>query len=179
VFATSYAAVDRELPALMARGRPAVLIMFGLAARSRHIRIETRARNALATAVPDASGHLPTARMIAPQGCAALSLPVPAQRLVAALRRLGIPAALSRDAGDYLCNYLCWRAGEAAGRDDAPRVIALVHVPKVHAPRLRATHARGSTAPPGRRRSRQQITFGDLVRAGEAIMAVALAATHR
>jgi pyroglutamyl-peptidase len=180
VFATSYAAVDRELPALLARERPDVLIMFGLATRSRHIRIETRARNARSGMVPDASGHLPTVDVIAPGLGGALSLPVPAQRLVAAVRGLGIPAALSRDAGDYLCNYLCWRAGEAVDRDGAPRVIAFVHVPKVHVLKVRATRARGPIARLARRqRSRRQITFDDLIRAGEAIMLVALEARHR
>jgi pyroglutamyl-peptidase len=180
VFATSYAAVDHELPALLARERPDVLIMFGLAARIRHIRIETRARNARNGMVPDASGHLPTAHMIAPAADAMLPLRVPAQRLVAAVRRLGVPAALSRDAGDYLCNYLCWRAGETVERDGVPRVLAFVHVPKVHAPKGRSTRTRVPTARRGRqRRSRQQITFDDLVRAGEAIMSVALEARHR
>jgi pyroglutamyl-peptidase len=47
VFHTSYAAVDRELPALLARERPHALVMFGLASGTRHFRIETRARNAL------------------------------------------------------------------------------------------------------------------------------------
>ncbi|HEY2228836.1 MAG TPA: pyroglutamyl-peptidase I [Xanthobacteraceae bacterium] len=174
VFATSYAAVDRELPALMARERPDVLIMFGLAARSQHIRIETRARNAIGGGVPDASGHSPAARMIAPAAGAALSLRVPAQQLVAAVRQLGIPAALSRDAGDYLCNYLCWRAGAAGERNGAPRLIAFVHVPKVQRPSLRSKPAGVSTA----RRTRQSITFDDLVRAGEAIMMIALKATR-
>jgi pyroglutamyl-peptidase len=173
VFATSYAAVDRELPALLARERPDVLIMFGLAARSRHVRIETRARNAIRRRVPDASGHLPAVEVIAPAAGAALSLRVPAQRLVAAARRIGIAAALSRDAGDYLCNYLCWRAGEAGERDGAPRLIAFVHVPKVH-PGSRSMRAGASAA----RRSRQSITFDDLVRAGEAIVSVALTATR-
>jgi len=116
VFATSYAAVDHELPALMARERPDILVMFGLAPRSRHIRIETRARNALTGRVADVSGHRPAERMIAPGGRAMLPLRVPAQRLVAAVRRTGIPAAISRDAGAYLCNYVCWRATEAAER---------------------------------------------------------------
>src|SRR3954471_13810260 len=40
VFATSYAAVDRDLPALIARERPDALVMFGLAGRTKHIRIE-------------------------------------------------------------------------------------------------------------------------------------------
>src|SRR5258708_2201327 len=93
VFPTSYAAVDRELPALLARERPDVLLMFGLAPRSRHIRIETRARNALTGMVPDASGQLPAAGMIAAGARAALSLRAPAQRLVAAARAAGISAA--------------------------------------------------------------------------------------
>jgi pyroglutamyl-peptidase len=166
--------VDRDLPALLARERPDVLIMFGLAARSRYVRIEMRARNARSSVVPDASGHLPTTRVIAPGGRAALGLRAPAQRLVAAVRRLGILAALSRDAGDYLCNYLCWRAGEAAGRNGAPRLVAFVHVPRVHARKVRVTRTRVR-----RPRSRRQIRFDDLIRAGEAIMLVALEARCR
>ena len=46
VFRVSYEAVDRELTALLAREKPDALIMFGLAARTRHLRVETRARNA-------------------------------------------------------------------------------------------------------------------------------------
>ena len=48
VFQTSYDAVDRELPVLPRAGaNPTHLLMFGLASRTRHLRIETRARNAL------------------------------------------------------------------------------------------------------------------------------------
>jgi pyroglutamyl-peptidase len=174
VFHTSYAAVDRELPALLARVRPDVLLMFGLAPRSRHIRVETRARNALTGVVPDAGGHLPAAGMIAPGARAALSLRAPAHKLVAAARAAGISAALSGDAGNYLCNYLCWRAGEAAGRDGGPRLTAFVHVPNV-----RATSARVTSAPRLHRpRSRPPLAFDDLIRAGEAIMRAALAAAR-
>jgi pyroglutamyl-peptidase len=176
VFPTSYQAVDRELPALIARERPDALIMFGLAQRRRSISIETRARNALTGAVPDASGHLPGARLIDPGGRAALSLRAPAQRLVAAVRAAGIPATLSGDAGNYLCNYLCWRASEAAERDRIPRLVAFVHVPQVPA-NVRAASARRLGGP--RSRSRLLITFDDLVRAGEAIMRAAAAAPRR
>ena len=47
VFPTTYDAVDRELPALLARERPDVLLMFGLSWRARMLRIESRARNVL------------------------------------------------------------------------------------------------------------------------------------
>jgi pyroglutamyl-peptidase len=174
VFATSYAAVDRELPALLAREQPDVLLMFGLAARRRHISIETRARNAISRVVADASGELPGASLIAPGGRAALPLRAPAQRLLAAVRAAGMPAVLSDDAGSYLCNYLCWRAGEAAARDGGPRLVAFVHVPNVQrsipVPTLRR---RSRVRPP----ARPPYRLDDLVRAGEAIMRAALAAT--
>jgi pyroglutamyl-peptidase len=174
VFATSYAAVDRELPALLAREQPDVLLMFGLAARRRRISIETMARNTISRVVADASGALPPARQIAPGARAALPLRAPAQRLLAAVRAAGMPAALSSDAGSYLCNYLCWRAGEAAARDGGPRLIAFVHVPNVHAASVRIPTSRRLHRP--RAPARPPFRLDDLVRAGEAIMRAALAA---
>jgi pyroglutamyl-peptidase len=173
VFATSYAAVDRELPALLAREQPRALIMFGLAPGQRHISIEMRARNALTRAVPDASGHLPATGTIVAGARATLSLRNPAQRLVAAVRAAGMAAARSGNAGSYLCNYLCWRAGEAAERQGGPRLVVFVHVPNVHASHLHLPTARRLC----RSRARPPITLDDLVRAGEAIMNAALAAT--
>jgi hypothetical protein len=78
VFATSYAAVDRELPRLIAKHKPDALLMFGLAPRTRFIRIETRARNALAL-LPDAGGAQPRGRAIATGEPHALTMPAPAR----------------------------------------------------------------------------------------------------
>lgn len=129
VFETSYAAVDRDLPALIAEHNPDALLMFGLAARTRYIRIETRARNALAL-LPDASGAVLRRGVIAPGGPLDRTMPAPSPRLLAAARTAGVPVKLSRDAGRYLCNYLCWRASESGG----PRLAAFVHVPLVRRP---------------------------------------------
>jgi pyroglutamyl-peptidase len=130
VFPVSYEAVDRELPALLKRERPDALIMFGLAVRAKQIRVEMRARNAITRTVPDVSGSIPLAATILPGAAPTLPLRSPAQRLLSAARATGVPVALSRDAGRYLCNYLCWRAAEAA-RAGAPRLVAFVHVPAV------------------------------------------------
>src|ERR1700722_19738276 len=54
IFPVTYQAVDRELPELLAKHRPQALLMFGLATRTAHVRIETRARNAVTTRWPDA-----------------------------------------------------------------------------------------------------------------------------
>src|SRR4030088_2208339 len=54
IFHVTYATVDRELPELITRHRPQALLMFGLADRTAHVRIETRARNAVTTLFSDA-----------------------------------------------------------------------------------------------------------------------------
>ena len=130
VFRVSYDAIDRDLPALLATERPDALIMFGLAARTRHVRIETRARNALTRVLPDVEGHLPRSCTIRAGAPPTLPLHTPAQRLLVAARSTGLPIAISHDAGHYLCNYLCWRAAEAA-RQGAPQITSFIHVPTV------------------------------------------------
>ncbi len=163
VFRTSYQAVDDDLPKLLARTKPDILLMFGLAGRSRNLRIETRARNALSRRLPDAAGRRPTARTIAPGADATLPLRAAAQRLIRAARSAGANAAPSRDAGRYLCNYLCWRAAEAAARPGGPKIAAFVHVPMV-----RATNCRRG----------EPLSFDQLVRAGEAIVRAAITAAR-
>jgi pyroglutamyl-peptidase len=165
IFPTSYAAVDRDLPKLIARHKPDALLMFGLAPRTRALRIETRARNALAL-LPDAVGVALRRQTIAAGGPPAMAMPAPARRLLAAVRATGVPAILSRDAGRYLCNYLCWRAAEAVAKPGDPRVAAFVHVPKVQ---------RGPV--PRARAKKHHLAPADLTRAGGAILpAIAVAA---
>jgi pyroglutamyl-peptidase len=165
VFPTTYDAVDQDLPVLLARENPQVLLMFGLALRARALRVETCARNALSRVVPDAGGRRPKSAMIVEDAPATLPLSAAGHRLVTAARATGMPASLSHDAGRYLCNYLCWRASEAATRAGSPRVFAFVHVPRVH---------RG-----GRSRLRQPpFTLDALVAAGEAMVLAALTAAR-
>jgi len=158
VFRTSYAAVDAELPKLVARHRPDVLLLFGLAARTPHLRIETLARNAVSAAAPDANGRVRKAACIRLGGPIELPGRAPFQRLVQAARDTGVPVRLSRNAGSYLCNYLYWSALEQSRA--RPSRIVFVHVPLV--PR------------PGTVRGR--LTLDDLVRAGEAILLALLSA---
>ena len=65
IFETSYAAVDRDLPKLLAAHKPDIVLMFGLAGRTNFVRIETRARNARSVLFPDVTGFQPTEREIA------------------------------------------------------------------------------------------------------------------
>jgi pyroglutamyl-peptidase len=165
VFPTRYAAVDEDLPKLIAQHRPDALLMFGVAPRRRHISIETRARNALAL-LPDAGsaslgrhaigGDLPERRM-----------PAPVRHLLRAARAGRLAAALSHDAGKYLCNYLCWRAAEAVTAGRVPRLAAFVHVPQV------PCTVRPCGAGP------RPLAAADLARAGERILIAVAAAARR
>jgi pyroglutamyl-peptidase len=168
VFPTSYAAVDRDLPSLIARHRPDALLMFGVAGRTRHLRIETRARNARSLLIPDVAKSRSTRGVIAAGAPAALALHRCGARLLAAARASRVPAALSRDAGRYLCNYLCWRAAEAAGAPDGPRLVAFVHVPRLR----RGVWRRDRTR-------RRPLTLDDLVRAGEAMLLEIVSAVRK
>src|SRR5262245_58683081 len=101
IFETSYAAVDRDLPKLVAEHRPDIILMFGLAGRTPQVRIETRARNVMSTLFPDVTGFRPDERAIAPGKPAARGR-APFNRLLAAARGSRVPIRLSRDAGRYL-----------------------------------------------------------------------------
>jgi pyroglutamyl-peptidase len=167
VFATSYRAVDRDLPRLIFELRPDAVLMFGLAAGTRCLRIETRARNAISALIRDAEGKFSFATSIVPGGPSAFTFPTPNHKLARAARLARVPARLSRDAGRYLCNYLSWRAVEAAGKPGGPRLVAFVHVPKVPRSALRPSPAKSPV-----------LRMEDLVRGGQAILLSAIAAAR-
>lgn len=169
VFKTSYAAVDRDLPDLIAREQPDAILMFGLHGRAKAIRIETRARNALAL-LPDASGKVKRRGVIALDAPAAKRMPMPAQRLLAAAREARVPAVLSRDAGRYLCNYLCWRTAESG-----VKLAAFVHVPPVR----RFARPKKERLDSRLRGNDRTMKAGDLARIGERVLLALHAAVNR
>jgi pyroglutamyl-peptidase len=158
IFPVTYQAVDRELPQLIAKNRPQSLLMFGLATRTAHVRIETRARNAVTTRWPDAERTRARKGSIV-SGADAMMFGPHTVKLLRAADGTGIDARASRDAGSYLCNYLSWRAIEAIGRDDGPELANFVHIPLI---------ARDSI--PQRKGAIHRITLDELVDAGEAML---------
>jgi pyroglutamyl-peptidase len=158
IFPVTYQAVDRELPPLLAERRPHALLMFGLASGTSYVRIETRARNAVTMLWPDAD-HASVRNGSIAGGADAKMFGPHTAKLLRAARGTGIDARASRDAGSYLCNYLSWRAIEAVGNDDGPRLAAFVHVP----PLVR-------DGAPQRRGGKPRITLEQLVDAGEAML---------
>jgi pyroglutamyl-peptidase len=157
IFPVTYSAVDQELPKLLAKLRPQALLMFGLAARTAHVRVETRARNAVTMLWPDAAQTRARKGSIA-DGADAQRFGAHTAKLLRAAKATGLDARASRDAGSYLCNYLSWRAIEAVNADSGPRLAAFVHIPPL---------ARGGAI---RRKGFSRITLEELVDAGEAML---------
>ena len=165
IFDVTYQTIDRELPELIAEQRPQALLMFGLATRTAHLRIETRARNAVSTRFPDAGGHRAQRPSIV-RGTDARPFGPHTANLLHAARATGIDARLSRDAGAYLCNYLSWRAIEATQEPDGPALASFIHVPLV---------AQDGSASEGN----SDITLEALVDAGEAMLMELVKLTRR
>jgi pyroglutamyl-peptidase len=157
IFPVTYSAVDRQLPKLLEKHRPQALLMFGLAARTSWIRIESRARNAVTTLWPDAD-HTRVRKGSIADGTEAMTFGPHTARLLQAALATRVDARGSRDAGSYLCNYLSWRAIEAVNSDKGPRVAAFIHVPLL--PRDSASRRKGTT----------RLTLEELVDAGEAML---------
>jgi pyroglutamyl-peptidase len=107
---------------------PAVAVHFGVSRRANGFDIETRARNWCMQA-QDAAGLLPDGYRVSPYGPEHLPSTLPSKHIVDRLRRKGLPAMLSRDAGGYLCNALLYRSQELAREAPTPLRAGFVHLP--------------------------------------------------
>jgi pyroglutamyl-peptidase len=126
VVETSYGAGLPALKSHVAQLRPKAILMLGLAARARNVRVELFARGHASPLHPDATGGTPKARTT--RGRARpLRTTANAQGALAALRRRGIRSRLSPSAGRYLCDA-CYAAALTETRGTATPVL-FVHVP--------------------------------------------------
>jgi pyroglutamyl-peptidase len=142
--------------------RPDAILMFGLAGRRRKFTPEARAVNHASLLRIDADGRTPRVRQLTHGGPGFRKSTVDPVLLTARMRAAGLPARISRDAGDYLCNALLWTALETG----VPAIF-------VHVPRPRRMM---------RRKGAQKLarpTPEDLKRAGAAALVAVLADLRR
>jgi pyroglutamyl-peptidase len=131
-----YDEVAAPLQAAIERHRPQIVICFGLG--SDVVQVELTARNGYSPRKPlDNRRRGPPREQIQPDGPEEIPTQLPAAEILTALRKAGIGAADSGDAGGYLCNECFYRlmvlnGGAAAGI----RMRGFVHVPPVGAPDL-------------------------------------------
>jgi pyroglutamyl-peptidase len=129
ILPTEWTAGPARAAELYAAHRPLLAIHFGVSHRATGFAIEARGRNHCA-ATPDASGALPASMCVSAHGPKYLPTGLPAALIVDRLRRRGIAAQLSRDAGSYLCNTLMYRTLELARQNEYPARNGFVHLPE-------------------------------------------------
>lgn len=128
VLEVEYRTLPARLEALGREVEPDIAIHFGVSSRATDFVVERRAQNRVCTQRPDQSGHVPAEAVIRPYG-ADCSSSLPVERLVGALEGQGLPASLSDDAGDYLCNFLFFLSGGGHCPGFTPGMAGFVHVP--------------------------------------------------
>lgn len=159
-----YDEVTRKVQDLVAHTQPDAIVHLGLALRRKQVSVEMRAVNRITTLHPDAAKRRAAARAVRAGGLPALRSPLASPSLVALVRRTGVPAQLSIDAGDYVCNQTLY-ASLASGV--APAIF--IHVPRLTGVRHEPDDDDDAAAP---------ITLPALTRAVEAAL-VAIAAHVR
>lgn len=101
--------------------RPDAVLAVGVATGAEGFRVETLAHNRIAAERTDAAGAVHPAGPIDANGPPFVSSTAPTAAMVGAIGDAGLAAALSNDAGDYLCNFVFYRllteiaAGRPAG----------------------------------------------------------------
>ncbi|KAA2237346.1 peptidase C15 [Salinarimonas soli] len=134
ILRTAYGAVDAALVPHLRERRPDAVLMLGVAARRRHVSVETRAVNRVSRLFPDAGGRVASRLAFRPGGPHLRRARAPLAGLIRALRGSGLDAHASRDAGRYLCNASSYAALETGA---APTVFVHIPLPRSHARRDR------------------------------------------
>jgi pyroglutamyl-peptidase len=115
VIPTEWGSGAARLSLLMSELEPAVALHFGVSSKATGFAVEARGRNRASAVSDGGPEYLPTN--------------LPAGLIVARLRRRGLPAYVSRDAGAYLCNAVFYRSLDLARRAGSPTRNGFIHIP--------------------------------------------------
>jgi pyroglutamyl-peptidase len=126
VLPVSFARASGALREAIAERDPELVVCFGLADGDTTISVERFAHNLDEADAVDNEGAGGSGSTIDPGGPLALASSLPVDAIVAALQAEEIPAAVSRDAGGYLCNHVFYVLMGALGPG---RKGGFVHVP--------------------------------------------------
>lgn len=144
---------------------PTLVLHFGVSSRTAGFAVEVRGRNTCSQTV-DALGEGPASSCVAAGGPEFLAATLPVQHIVTRLRRRGLPAQVSRDAGGYVCNALLYHSLQDARWRRGSRRTGFVHIPD-------ALATRGG-GPRRRSRSGSRLSLDEAVEGGLEIIAASL-----
>jgi pyroglutamyl-peptidase len=127
ILPTEWLAAPVRLEGLFADHAPDLALHFGVSRRARGFEIERRGLNVCSGA--DAAGSDPTAGAINDDGADLHQVDLPVSLMVERLRRRGIAANHSWDAGRYLCNAVLYQSLELSRGSSNRTRSAFIHLP--------------------------------------------------
>lgn len=142
ILPTEFSAAERKIRKLIRSLRPDAVICLGVAASRERICLERIALNLDDEVLPDNAGRVRSGRWIVRDGPLAYQSTLPLKRLLQALEKEGIAAAISNHAGTYVCNHVFYVARHEIERLQNRAVCGLIHVPNIRK-RGRRSKARG------------------------------------
>ncbi|WP_417669382.1 peptidase C15 [Roseibium sp.] len=105
---TTWSARETVTARLREEIAPSAIVHLGVDGQRRTVNVETRAVNRATRVRPDADGLHAGTTPLDPSGPHARFSSLPVRALRDAAARSGVPANISRNAGDYLCNATLW-----------------------------------------------------------------------
>lgn len=102
----TFSTAHLELAQLCRQFNPAIVINIGQAAGRSQVSLEKVALNWIDARIADNAGNQPMDCSIITAGDAAYFSNLPLKSLVAKLKQVGIPSAISYSAGTYVCNFI-------------------------------------------------------------------------
>jgi pyroglutamyl-peptidase len=170
VLPTDWIEAPARLDALVQEHRPAIILQFGVSPRARGFVIETRGRNERQASI-DASSCKPKGFRVVTGGPKFLATSLPIKPIITRLHALGLPAARSHSAGQYVCNALLYHglwaaqgAAKGAAADHKPPMMGFIHLPVVV---------------PEAATARRKLTMDQAIAGGIAIVTACHDALHR
>jgi pyroglutamyl-peptidase len=128
VLPVSFARAEAEVRSLLSTGQFDAAVLLGVAGREEHIRLERVGRlRATGRTDIDGSGPCPSGRV--PGGAESYSATVSMEPLRDELLAAGLPARVSDDAGDYVCNHTYYTALETIAAGGLNTRCLFIHVP--------------------------------------------------
>ena len=111
--------VREEVPRVIERLRPRLVVGLGMAPSAKRVLVEAAALNSLTFEIPDVDGYRADHEPVNGEGPLVIEAPAPLRRVVdECVKRRGLPMKLSMSVGTYLCNalaYTIYSAGHRAG----------------------------------------------------------------
>ena len=126
---TSYAHSASVLRAAIEKARPDIVLCVGQAGGRTELCLERVAINVQDARIRDNDGNQPIDVPVVPDGPAAHFATLPIKACVAAMRKAGLPAAVSNTAGTFVCNHIFYALMDLAAAHPIPMRGGFLHIP--------------------------------------------------